>query len=107
MSISRRRDFGITNTFSEAGGNNIFINTGLWFSASSTEQSLIPSSSTYPSSETFAGRTVTYEYWNGNLKRGQEEDASNGICILLQDDVCYQEQNVANGTYTVSFKYKK
>ena len=98
---------GVTNTFSEAGGNNIFRNTGLWFSASSTEQSLIPGSSTYPSEDTFAGRTVTYEYWNGNLKRGVEEDASNGICILLQDDVCYQEQNVANGKYTVSFKYKK
>lgn len=98
---------GVTNTFSEAGGNNIFRNTGLWFSASSTEQSLIPSSSTYPSEDTFAGRTVTYEFWNGNLKRGAEEDASNGICILLQDDVCYQEQNVANGKYTVSFKYKK
>ena len=98
---------GVTNTFSEAGGNNIFRNTGLWFSASSTEQSLIPSYSTYPSEDTFAGRTVTYEFWNGNLKRGVEEDASNGICILLQDDVCYQEQNVANGKYTVSFKYKK
>ena len=98
---------GVTNTFSEAGGNNIFRNTGLWFSASSTEQSLIPGSSTYPSEDTFAGRTVTYEFWNGNLKRGQEENASNGICILLQDDVCYQEQNVANGKYTVSFKYKK
>ena len=98
---------GVTNTFSEAGGNNVFRNTGLWFSASSTEQSLIPGSTTYPSSDTFAGRTVTYEYWNGNLKRGVEEDASNGICILLQDDVCYQEQNVANGKYTVSFKYKR
>lgn len=98
---------GVTNTFSEAGGNNIFRNTGLWFSASSTEQSLIPGSSTYPSEDTFAGRTVTYEFWNGNLKRGTEENASNGICILLQDDVCYQEQNVANGKYTVSFKYKK
>lgn len=98
---------GVTNTFSEAGGNNIFRNTGLWFSASSTEQSLIPSTTTYPSEDTFAGRTVTYEFWNGNLKRGQEENASNGICILLQDDVCYQEQNVANGKYTVSFKYKK
>ena len=98
---------GVTNTFSEAGGNNIFRNTGLWFSASSTEQSLIPSTTTYPSEDTFAGRTVTYEFWNGNLKRGTEENASNGICILLQDDVCYQEQNVANGKYTVSFKYKK
>ena len=98
---------GITNTFSEAGGNNIFRNTGLWFTATSTEQSLLPSSNTYPSDETFMGRTVTYEYWNGSLKKGQEDKASNGISILLQNDICYQEQKVSNGKYTVSFKYKK
>ena len=98
---------GITNTFSEAGGNNIFRNTGLWFTATSTEQSLFPSSTTYPSESTFTGRTVTYEYWNGNLKAGKEDKASNTRCILLQDDIAYQEQQVANGRYTVSFKYKK
>lgn len=98
---------GVTNTFAEAGGNNIFRNTGLWFTAQSTEQSLIPSSSTYPSEDTFAGRTVTYEFWNGNLKKGEDDKAANGRAILLQDDICYQEQRVANGRYTVSFKYKR
>ena len=98
---------GITNTFTEAGGNNIFRNTGLWFTAQSTEQSLFPAYDIYPSEDTFMGRTVTYEYWNGNLKLGREEKASNGRAILLQNDIAYQEQTVANGRYTVSFKYKK
>lgn len=105
--LIQNAETGVTNTFAEAGGNNIFRNTGLWFTAQSTEQSLIPGSSTYPSEDTFAGRTVTYEFWNGNLKKGEEDKAANGRAILLQDDVCYQEQTVANGKYTVSFKYKK
>lgn len=106
-SLVQNASTGITNTFSESGGNNIFRNTGLWFSASSTEQSLIPSGTLYPSENTFCGRAVSYEYWNGKLNRMKEEKASNGRAILLQNDIAYQEQIVANGKYTISFKYKK
>lgn len=106
-SLVQNASTGITNTFSESGGNNIFRNTGLWFSASSTEQSLIPSGTLFPSENTFCGRAVSYEYWNGKLNRMKEEKASNGRAILLQNDIAYQEQIVANGKYTISFKYKK
>ena len=78
---------GITNTFSEAGGNNIFRNTGLWFA---TNDSLNP-----------------YEFWNGNVIKQKEEKASNSTALLLQDNTLYQEQQVPNGNYTISFKYKK
>lgn len=98
---------GITNTFSESGGNNIFRNTGLWFAATSTEQSLFPSYDIFPSEDLFSGSVVYYEFWNGKVARGKEEKAANGICMLLQADEVYQEQRVANGNYTVSFKYKK
>ena len=40
---------GLTNTFSEAGGNNIFRNTGLWFAQNDEEN--------------------PYEYWIGKVKR--------------------------------------
>lgn len=98
---------GLTNTFSEAGGNNIFRNTGLWFSASSTEATLFPYNALYPSDGLFSGNKVLYEYWNGTLEKTKEEDAINSVGILLQNDELYQEQTVPNGNYTVSFKYKK
>lgn len=77
---------GITNTFSEAGGKNIFRNTGLWFP--DTEQD-------------------TYEFWQGKAKKGNNDNATLNSSILLQSGVLKQEQEVPNGNYSVSFYYKK
>ena len=79
---------GLTNTFSEAGGNNIFRNTGLWFTQSDANN--------------------PYEYWTGNNVSKQNTDkSSNGSLMMLKKGTLEQEQVVANGNYTVSFKYKK
>lgn len=80
---------GLTNTFSEAGGNNIFRNTGLWFENSGED-----------------AQTNPYEFWNGVVVRTSEDKASNGNAMLLQNTTLSQEQIVPNGTYTISFKYK-
>ena len=80
---------GLTNTFSEAGGNNIFRNTGLWFENSGED-----------------AQTNPYEFWEGVVVRTSEDKASNGNGMLLQNTTLSQEQIVPNGTYTVSFKYK-
>ena len=80
---------GLTNTFSEAGGNNIFRNTGLWFENTGSD-----------------AQTNPYEFWNGLVVRAKEDKASNGNGMLLQNTTLSQEQIVPNGTYTVSFKYK-
>lgn len=98
---------GVTNTFSEAGGNNIFRNTGLWFTASSTEFTLFPSDNLYPSETTFMGNKVYYEFWNGEIERIKEDKAANSIALLLKQGEVNQEQEVPNGSYTISFKYKK
>lgn len=79
---------GITNTFSEAGGNNVLRNTRFF------AQEVLE-----------AGQV--YEYWYGNVVRQTNENASNGFSILLQDNLLYQTQNVANGNYTLSFAYNK
>lgn len=79
---------GLTNTFSEAGGNNIFRNTGLWFSQSDANN--------------------PYEYWTGkNVSKQNTDKSSNGSLMMLKKGTLEQEQVVANGNYTVSFKYKK
>ena len=80
---------GLTNTFSEAGGNNIFRNTGLWFENSGED-----------------AQTNPYEFWEGVVVRASEDKASNSNAMLLQNTNLSQEQIVPNGTYTVSFKYK-
>lgn len=79
---------GVTNTFSEAGGNNVLRNTR-FFAQEVLEQGQV------------------YEYWYGNVVRQTNENASNGFSILLQDNLLYQSQNVANGNYTLSFAYNK
>lgn len=80
---------GLTNTFSEAGGNNILRNTN--FSATEVLET-----------------NQLYEYWYGNVVRISNNNSSNGISILLQNDTLYQIQNgIANGNYTLSFYYKK
>ena len=81
---------GLTNTFSEAGGNNIFRNTGLWFENSGEESQNNP-----------------YEFWTGKVVKEKEENSANMTALLLQNNILEQEQLVPNGNYTISFKYKK
>lgn len=79
---------GLTNTFSEAGGNNVFRNTGLWFSQSDVDN--------------------PFEYWTGkNVSKQNTDKSSNGSLMMLKKGTLEQEQVVSNGNYTVSFKYKK
>ena len=78
---------GITNIFSSSGGNNIFRNTGLWFST--TDQN------------------NPYEYWTGIASWVSESRAVNSRAILLKNGSFIQQQSVPNGTYAVSFKYEK
>ena len=80
---------GITNTFSEAGGNNIFRNTGLWFANTDNDAQQNP-----------------YEFWTGNVVRYSEEKAANHNALMLQNNTLSQSQTVPNGNYTVAFKYK-
>lgn len=103
---------GITNTFSEAGGNNIFKNTGLWFEEdSSISHSIYPGNGLYPGSGIYPGggssRDTIYEFWIGRAKLGSNDKSSNTRSILCQSGTLSQEQEVPNGNYTVSFIYKK
>ncbi len=81
---------GITNTFSEAGGNNILRNTGLWFENMESDSEQNP-----------------YEFWTGLVSRVQEENSANMNALLLKNTTVYQEQIVPNGKYTLSFNFKK
>lgn len=98
---------GVTNTFIEAGGNNIFRNTGLWFEEESTLDLVYPSEEEFPSEELFTGKVQQYEYWVGTANREKNSKAVSGVVITLKQDYFYQEQTVPNGSYSVSFKYKK
>ena len=99
---------GVTNTFSEAGGNNIFRNTGLWFEADKSQtQYLYPNNTLYPSDETYLIADASYEYWTGYAKRSYNDNAVNKNSILLQNGIFSQEQDVPNGLYSVSFYYQK
>ena len=99
---------GITNTFSEAGGNNIFRNTGLWFEEKKDiNLYTYPNNELYPSSETYSGAVAMYEYWTGYAKRESEDNAVNGNAIIVQAGSFIQEQEVPNGSYSISFYYQK
>ena len=81
---------GLTNTFTQSGGNNIFRNTGLWFENSYEEAQENP-----------------YEFWQGRVERKRNDESSSKNSMLLQEGTLIQEQEVVNGIYTVSFVYKK
>ena len=99
---------GVTNTFSEAGGNNILRNTGLWFQASKDESRyLYPKNDLYPSSDLYMIQDASYEFWNGYAKKIINDKAVNSTSIILQNGIFSQEQNVPNGYYSVSFYYRK
>ena len=99
---------GITNTFSEAGGNNIFRNTGLWFEEiNESKKYSYPSQDIYPSDNTYMGALALYEYWTGFAKRISEDKAVNHNAIIVQKGSFIQEQEVPNGEYAISFYYQK
>lgn len=85
--LIQNAETGITNTFTEAGGNNIFRNTGLWFESNDENN--------------------PYEFWTGVVARVKEERASNMNALSLQNTTLTQQQVVSNGSYTISFKYKR
>lgn len=77
---------GITNTFSTSGGNNLIRNSALLFKESEE----------------------AYEFWEGSLKRNDEEDSSEtGTALLIQKEKCSQNIEALAGNYFLSFKYKK
>ena len=86
--LIQNAESGVTNTFSEAGGNNILRNTNF-------------------SADDILEQGQTYEYWYGNVVRTTSNVSKNGYSILLQNNTLYQEQTIANGSYTLSFYYKK
>lgn len=88
--LIQNAETGLTNTFKQSGGNNIFRNTGLWFENTGEEAQQNP-----------------YEFWIGNAKRQSNYEASSRNSILLQEGVFEQDEEVGNGIYTVSFTYKK
>lgn len=100
---------GITNTFSEAGGNNVLRNTGLWFkeSTKSTLNYIYPSETLYPSENTFAVEQANWEYWAGFALKVSNDQATLNTSIRLQRGNFIQEQDVPNGNYSISFMYKK
>lgn len=81
---------GITNTFIQSGGNNIFRNTGLWFENAGEEAQENP-----------------YEFWVGKAVKQTNFEATSRASILLQEGTFEQDEEVGNGIYTVSFTYKK
>ena len=48
-----------------------------------------------------------YEFWNGKVLRESNDRASNNNSMLLQNGALWQEQEVPNGNYSISFWYKK
>ena len=48
-----------------------------------------------------------YEYWTGKIKRGRNDNSVSYSSILLQNGTVFQEQDVPNGNYSLSFYYKK
>lgn len=86
---------GVTNTFSEAGGNNVFRNTGLWFETSGNDRT----------------DTSLYDYWTGKVEKDttstDSKKAANLVIFKLKNGTLSQTQRVSNGNYTVSFMYRK
>lgn len=48
-----------------------------------------------------------YEFWEGEIVRNSNDEAANNNSMLLLNGEVYQEQEVPNGNYAISFMYKK
>lgn len=76
---------GLTNTYTTAGGNNVFKNSGLYFEDENG-----------------------FEYWEGPIAVKRNIDSASGNSMLLQKGDCTQTvTDLPNGEYTVSFGYQK
>lgn len=53
------------------------------------------------------GNFSPYEFWNGNVIKTSNSKSANSYSFVLQEGILSQEQEVSNGNYTASFKYKK
>ena len=51
--------------------------------------------------------TSEYEFWNGVVIKGTNDNATNNRSMLLQNGKLSQEQEVGNGNYSISFYYRK
>lgn len=88
--LIQNAETGLTNTFTQSGGNNLFRNTGLWFKNTGEEAEENP-----------------YEFWKGKVEKKEDDKSSSKNVMLLQAGTLIQDAEVSNGNYTVSFKYKK
>ena len=75
---------GITNTLTSIGGYNLIRNSALLF----------------PDENGF-------EYWEGNLEKGDEDESETGTSLLIQNQKASQTIYTLAGEYYLSFKYKK
>jgi hypothetical protein len=85
---------GLTNIFTNSGGNNLLRNTAPWYMKSEN----------------------TGEYWTGNLKQMVEPEAKSGFAILTQQGTLSQTIQIPTKTVngvveglicSISFKYKR
>lgn len=75
---------GLTNIFSTSGGNNLIRNSQPWF-----------------------GNDLEWDYWEGEIARIPESNSANGFAFCLQNGITKQTIELANGNYSISFKYKR
>ena len=75
---------GITNTLTSIGGYNLIRNSALLFSDDNG-----------------------FEYWEGNLEKGNEDNSETGTSLLIQNQNVSQTIYTLAGDYYLSFKYKK
>ncbi len=73
---------GLTNTFTKIGGNNLIRNSALYFNNGSN-----------------------YEFWTGLAEKIIYSDAQSNTAISLKNNSFKQSISLANGNYTISFKY--
>jgi len=82
--LIQNAETGLTNTFTKIGGNNLLRNTGLYFKTNDV-----------------------YDYWNGNVGKKILDESASGTSMLLKAGSLKQSLSLANGTYSVGFKYRR
>lgn len=82
--LIQNAETGLTNTFTKIGGNNLLRNTGLYFKTNDV-----------------------YDYWTGNVEKKILDESASGTSMLLKAGSLKQSLSLANGTYSVGFKYRR
>lgn len=75
---------GLTNIFKNVGGNNLLKNSALYFKTGDT-----------------------FDYWTGNAEKIIYSESQSNTAIKLKNNSFKQSVSLANGNYTLSFKYKR